>query len=89
MFANEALAPLIDVLDNQKVMDDGVLCLEISFKVYIYVLTILTHSSHLHDLLVFSTRVGMLPWLNSSVANYNLSTYISVNFIWILLLLFI
>lgn len=55
-------------------------CLEISLKVYIYVLTVLTHSSHLYDLLVFSTRVGMLPWPNSSVANYILSTYISVKF---------
>lgn len=80
VFANEALAALIALLDNQKLMDDGVLCLEISFKVCIYVLTILTHSSHLYDLLVFSPRGGMLPWLNSSVANYILSTYISVKF---------
>lgn len=80
VFANEALVSLIAVLDNQKVIDDGVLCLEISFKVYIYVLMILTHSSHLYDLLVFSTRVGMLPWLNSSLANYIRSTYISVKF---------
>lgn len=80
MFANEALALLIAVLDNQKVIDDSVLCLGISFKVYIYVLTILTHSSHLYDLLGFSTRVVMFPWLNSSLANYILSTYISVKF---------
>lgn len=71
---------MIAVLDNQKVIDDGVLCLEISFKVYIYVFMILTHSSHLYDLLVFSTGVGMLPWLSSSLANYIPSTYISVKF---------
>lgn len=70
MFANEALAPLIAMLDNQKVTDDMMLCLEISFKVYISVLIILTHSSHLYGLMVFSTRVRRLPWLNSSLANY-------------------
>lgn len=48
--------------------------------VCIYVLAILTHSSHLYDLLVFSTRVGMLSWPSCSVANYILSTYISVKF---------
>lgn len=53
---------------------------EFHLNCIIYVLTILTHSSHLYDVLVFSTRVVMLPWLNSSLANYILSTYISVKF---------
>lgn len=68
------------MLDNHEVIDDVVLCLEISFKVYVYALIILTYSSHLYGLMVFSTRLGMLPWLNSSLVDYILSTYISVKF---------
>lgn len=61
--------------------DDGVLCLEISFKVFIYVVMILTHPSHLCDPLALSTRVRMLAllsWPGYSLGNYILTTYISV-----------
>lgn len=64
-------------------IDDGVLCSEISFQVYMYVVMILTHRSHSYDPLALSTRVrllAVLSWPSSSLGNYIVTTYISVKF---------